>query len=545
MPPILPISGEEFLHYFRQCTPPRGWPPVLAVANSGGPDSTCLLYLLATLLKNTVDRDELPSEVVSVHVNHDLQKPSVTMAEVAEGTARTLGVKHLVTKVQWGAPPFPPRPAAGAPIEEIARYARHYALFRAMSESRAEAITYGHHADDQVETVVMRLAKGSGSHGLAGIRPVRRWGMGEATPLADFGLEGMRRWIVRPLLGVSKGRILATCEANCLPYTNDPTNFQPDLTIRNAIRHLINGTGNHESSAITGGAMLDEFPHLREALRTLRDLAARSERHGNVWEAVSVLAQRAHSSFFSVTTWINQSVLPSPPSTLLLPSKELLKITDGDVRRALVRRVLRFVSPRPWGSLSAEVGGSRTHLDHAVSKAWGYEDKKIRRSFSSGSDVLWVPHVLRSDGLVKEQGQDLTNGEPLWLVQRAPPFLKNIHLRKDKSDALVLDITDYVAGRLPLEILWDNRFGIELDPAVLPDHVVGALNCPGSSARVTIQPHTKWYLPRLVLSCPDQPDKVLADFHWNITSWKHKRPANVHSDPQWVRMAFVRSWDAV
>lgn len=126
------------------------------------------------------------------------------MSEVAEGTARALHVKHLVTKIQWGALPYPPRPVVGAAVEEAARYARHYALFRAMSESGADAIAFGHHADDQVETVVMRLARGSSSHGLAGMRPVRRWGMGESTPIANFGVEGMWRWIVRPFLGVSK-----------------------------------------------------------------------------------------------------------------------------------------------------------------------------------------------------------------------------------------------------------------------------------------------------------------------------------------------------
>ncbi|KAI9070009.1 PP-loop, partial [Trametes sanguinea] len=109
-----------------------------------------------------------------------------------------------------------------------------------MDKLQTDVIAFAHHADDQVETAIMRMSQGSGSRGLAAMRPVRRWGMGKKdNEYFAFGADGMRKWIVRPLLHVSKDRLLATCEANKLEYIHDPTNFQPDLTFRNRIRQTL------------------------------------------------------------------------------------------------------------------------------------------------------------------------------------------------------------------------------------------------------------------------------------------------------------------
>lgn len=78
-------------------------------------------------------------------------------------------------------------------------------LFQAMQHFSAKIIAFAHHADDQVETAVMRKTQGSSIRGLAAMRPVRRWGMGHReNDYYAFGSEGMRSWIVRPFLQVSK-----------------------------------------------------------------------------------------------------------------------------------------------------------------------------------------------------------------------------------------------------------------------------------------------------------------------------------------------------
>ena len=77
-----------------------------------------------------------------------------------------------------------------------------------MTLTGASTIAFAHHADDQVETSLMRIMNGSGKLGASGMRPVRQWGMGEREdkPLTWSGVQGMKRHIIRPLLEVSKVR---------------------------------------------------------------------------------------------------------------------------------------------------------------------------------------------------------------------------------------------------------------------------------------------------------------------------------------------------
>jgi tRNA(Ile)-lysidine synthase len=182
-----------------------------AVANSGGPDSVSLLFLLSSVLSGREKSpppklERLFESLVSISVNHQLQKCSSDMSNHAARVAASLGTDHLTVEIPWSTPPYVPKPDAGAPLESIARDARYSVLFGTMNSVGAEAIAVGHHADDQVETFLMRIAKGTSVFGLGGMKPVRRFGMGGVADgkMGWFGHVGMDRWIVRPLLGVSK-----------------------------------------------------------------------------------------------------------------------------------------------------------------------------------------------------------------------------------------------------------------------------------------------------------------------------------------------------
>lgn len=192
---VLPMSVRpaEFATALGRCLPAVA-SPVIAVANSAGPDSTCLLFLLRRLFP--------PRALLSIHVVHHLQPASADMAAVAAANARSLGVPHHTAHIPWGVPPFPPVPTAG-PIERTARDARYSVLFDAITRARVPLLALAHHADDQLETAIMRLARGSSLLGAAGMRPSRRWGMGSGT-LSWSGHHGLNTFILRPLLSFPK-----------------------------------------------------------------------------------------------------------------------------------------------------------------------------------------------------------------------------------------------------------------------------------------------------------------------------------------------------
>lgn len=201
----IPISLNEFGQKLAAARPPIGWPASIAVANSGGPDSTCLLHLLSRYL--TVGKAGSYQNIFSFSIDHDLQDASADMAKTAEKSALSMGVQHRTRKVEWngqnGGPKRLLRPEPGQPFEALARLARHWYLLELMKENDVNVIMFGHHADDQIETGLMRLASGSTATGAAGMLPVRRWGMGspEDGPADHYG---MNRFIVRPLLDFPK-----------------------------------------------------------------------------------------------------------------------------------------------------------------------------------------------------------------------------------------------------------------------------------------------------------------------------------------------------
>lgn len=150
----------------------------------------------------------LPRRVVSLHVDHGLQVASGDMAKRCTNNAKSMGVEHHVLKVPWSKDGFPKLPTEG-PLEHSARLARYRVLFDGMTQVNASILALGHHADDQVETSLMRIMKGSTEDGAAGMKHCRRWGMnfgyfGAGGPM-DY--EGMRRWIIRPLLTFPKVRM--------------------------------------------------------------------------------------------------------------------------------------------------------------------------------------------------------------------------------------------------------------------------------------------------------------------------------------------------
>ncbi len=214
---------------------------VVLVAVSGGPDSVALLDVLCALAPG------LRLTLAVAHVDHGLRPEAAAEADAVVRLCESLGVPCRIERVTVRrAPPWDG-------LEAEARRARHAALERAARSIGAARIATGHTADDQAETVLMRLLQGAGPRGLGGIAPVR-------------GL------LVSPLIETRRSEILAHLAARGLPWAEDPSNRDPRF-LRSRIRHDLLPF----MARLTGGSVVEALNHAAGTVRALlADLEARA-----------------------------------------------------------------------------------------------------------------------------------------------------------------------------------------------------------------------------------------------------------------------------
>ncbi len=190
-----PIAADEAAALFADLEPI----PRLLIAVSGGPDSVALLGLLSEWAA-TPGRPTL----MAATVDHGLRAGSAAEADHVAALCQRLGVPH--TTLQWTGP----KPRTG--LQAQARAARYSLMAQEAQRLGGAALVTAHTADDQAETILMRMAHGSGPAGLIGMK----------TRSVRAGLI-----VLRPLLGVAKARLVATAKARGLPFVADPSNAEP------------------------------------------------------------------------------------------------------------------------------------------------------------------------------------------------------------------------------------------------------------------------------------------------------------------------------
>ena len=176
---------------------------VILLAVSGGADSTALMHLIARWRELGLAPADQRVHVATV--DHGLRREATAEAEAVGAGAAALGFTHHV--LRWTG-------EAGAGLQERAREGRYQLLEGLLSRlaSQRAAVVTAHTANDQAETLVMRLARGSGLDGLASIAPCRT--LRQGTPFD----------LVRPLLRVSKRRLIAGLKAEGIAWSEDPSN---------------------------------------------------------------------------------------------------------------------------------------------------------------------------------------------------------------------------------------------------------------------------------------------------------------------------------
>jgi len=216
---------------------------VLAV--SGGPDSTALMWLAARWRK----RLRRGPTLIAVTVDHGLRRQSRAEARAVKALAASLGITHATLRWSGG------KPQRGIPA--AAREARYRLLIQAARKAGAGHVVTAHTRDDQTETFLMRLARGSGLAGLGGM----------AATSARDGVV-----IARPLLDVPKARLIATLMKAKIAYAEDPTNDDPSYT-RPRWRRLLPVLAQEGVDSRTIARLTERLARANVALETIVDRA--------------------------------------------------------------------------------------------------------------------------------------------------------------------------------------------------------------------------------------------------------------------------------
>lgn len=223
--------------------------PKIVLAVSGGPDSTALLWLAA---RWRASRRSGPV-LLAVTIDHGLRAQSRGEAADVKRFAQDLGIAHRT--LRWiGA-----KPASG--IQQAARNARYALIATAARKAGARHVLTAHTRDDQAETVLLRLVRGSGLSGLQG--------MAECAPYpgeADLSLA-------RPFLSLPKARLVATLRKAGVAFADDPSNRDPRYT-RARLRGIMPALAAEGLTAERLGTLSRRLQRADAALRQAVDAAA-------------------------------------------------------------------------------------------------------------------------------------------------------------------------------------------------------------------------------------------------------------------------------
>ncbi len=297
----------------------RGTGAHVLVAVSGGCDSVSLLHLL----RFAAEDDGL--RVTAAHFDHAMRPGSARDAAWVRGLCRV-----------WQVPLIEARADVAPRTEEEARDARYAFLRRAQAECGAAFLATAHHADDQAETVLFRVLRGTGLPGLAGIPPSDASGL------------------IRPLLPFPRAEIVRYARAAGLAWREDPTNALADPA-RNRIRlRLLPAIERHVA------------PGARRSLARLAELAREDEA---AWDAVlrPLLAEAVREEGGALVLVRERlAAYDSPVAARVL--RAALRRLGAAPDRAGTRMALEFISHAPSGRVCTLPGGLRITTEFGLAR---------------------------------------------------------------------------------------------------------------------------------------------------------------------------------
>jgi tRNA(Ile)-lysidine synthase len=420
----------------------------LCVAYSGGLDSTVLLHALARAIA-----DRAHYRMRAAHVDHQLHRDSASWREQCRHVAQSLRVEFVPLIVNVTA-------SAEVGVEAAAREVRYAALREILKPN--EVLLTAHHADDQLETMLLALMRGAGLRGLSGVPSVQIFGGG---------------WLARPLLDFGRAELEAWARAEKLEWLHDPANDNTGFD-RNFLRHRVLPVLDERWPAAAHSATRSTA-HLREAGRLLDVLAAADLATVAIGSCLGMarLANLAPARRRNVLRhWIRQQGMRVPSTRklatierdLLVAREDRLPCVEWDgvqVRRH--RGLLYCLRQRPpfepadtltWNvsqvlELPAQLGRLRMLRDATGGLAAARLPDAVQVHFRTGGEEL-QPAGDAHHRKLKKLLQD-ARVLPWW--RDRVPLIYVAHSLVAVGDLWIADEFAARAGEAALRIVWEER----------------------------------------------------------------------------------------
>jgi len=407
------FGQETLLRKLAELADLAGRPGRYVIALSGGLDSTVLTHALATA------SDAHSTPVLAVYVDHGLQKESAAWSSHCAAFAATLDIDFLSVRADVDE-------RSGQGPEAAARDAR-YAALQALLQA-GDWLLSAHHKDDQAETLLLNLMRGSGPAGLAGIAEVRPFSLG---------------WLVRPLLSVSRTELQNYAVENKLAWIDDPSNQDRQFD-RNYLRHEVmprlearwpEVASRLKRSAMLAGEAAQMLDQLADAdLQTLGDRPDRL-----ALEALRALSSERQRNVLRYV--VRELGMPSPPAAQLRSIvTDLIPARDDaspvvEWQGAAVRRYRDNVYVLAAAGRDADVASPQSVTDGHVQLAAGLGELSLEPGAGSG-----LAEKVVAQGL---EVRYRSGGEEIQPLGRS-------HTRKLKKLLQEEGIVPWMRDRLPL-----------------------------------------------------------------------------------------------
>ncbi|KUM66708.1 hypothetical protein ACN42_g372 [Penicillium freii] len=509
-------------------------PRRFGIAVSGGADSMALAYLCKQLERSSDVAGAI--SVTAFVVDHRARPESTVEAQKVAGWLRDMDIRTQILSLDWSEinssqnQLTSPKSGASSPLpsafETHARRLRFQALGIACHAFKLETLLLGHHQDDNVETTIWRLSAGANGLGLGGIPEVARipechglFGASESwsttsiptkpptKPQLKVRFDNQKHgfitlpgpnartdkiysnltsnvnmaspgiFICRPLLSFTKTSLLETCHKNNVPYVSDPTNFDPTLTPRNAIRSL--RTSNSLPRALESESILS-------LIRSSQNLLQKSNELSNY-----LLSSQCRILDFNpkagsaVIQFLDTSPASMDPQLATLSASRIRQI-----QTIALRRITELVSPFPDSHFSLRsyeslVSNVFPGQDESHDASDTSSDQKRTKAFTVAG-VLF--QRLANEASMPGKSQDARlGGGNIWLLSRQP-FMRN----RDP----VTQINVSPGGSFTPWVLWDNRYWMRLRLVPL-DRDPSERGDPLISLALTIRPFHKFDIERI------------------------------------------------